>query len=205
MPRKPITLDPTKYYILPENYIYISHLGDDGEYLILPTYPDSVSDSMSSTFASTNALSRSAPIFTYSNSGPREVQISLALHRDLMDDVNTGVGTMMPDLGEDYVDVLIRKLQSISVPKYNLTNKAVEPPMVAVRLGNEIFIRGVVNGSITVQYNKPILSNNKYALVNIQFTISETDPYDASSIAKNGSFRGMTRTMRKGFHMEEGI
>ena len=190
-------------YVLLDNYIYISHLGDDGEYLVIPTTPDSIQDTMQSTFAQTNALSRSAPVFTYSNSGPREIQISLDLHRDMMDDVNLGVSNIVLEDGEDYIDTFIKKLQSISVPKYNLTNKAVEPPMVAIRFGDEIFIKGIVSGALNVTYTKPLLANNKYAQVRIAFTIYETDPYDATTIAKNGSFRGLTRGLRKGFHMED--
>lgn len=192
-----------KSYMMPDNYIYISHLGEDGEYLMLPVYPDSIQDSMQSTFAQENALSRSAPVFTYSNSGPRSIQISLSLHRDLMDDVNTGASNVQLEAGEDYVDALIRKLQAIALPKYNLNNKAVEPPLVALRLGNEIFIKGIVSGGVTVTYTKPILSNGRYAQVSVGFTIYETDPYDASTVASNGSFRGMTRGMRKGFNMED--
>lgn len=191
-----------EYLSLPDNYIYISHLGEDGEYLILPTYPDSISDSMSSTFGSQYALSRSAPIFTYSYSGPREVDIQLQLHRDMMDDVNFKGSNISPELGDDYVDLLIKKLQSISVPKYNVTNKAVQPPTVSLRLGNDLFIHGIVNGSISVTYSKPILVNNKYAQVNVGFRITEIDPYDAASIAKNGSFRGLTRTFKNGFNSE---
>ncbi len=190
-------------YVLLDNYIYISHLGDDGEYLVIPTTPDSIQDTMQSTFAQTNALSRSAPVFTYSNSGPREIQISLDLHRDMMDDVNLGVSNIVLEDGEDYIDTFIKKLQSISVPKYNLTNKAVEPPMVAIRFGDEIFIKGIVSGALNVTYTKPLLANNKYAQVRVAFTIYETDPYDATTIAKNGSFRGLTRGLRKGFHMED--
>jgi hypothetical protein len=191
-----------QYLQLPDNYIYISHLGENGEYLILPTYPDTITDSMSSTFSQTNALSRSAPIYTYSNSGPREVQISLDLFRDMMDDFNKSASNISLELGQDYVDVLIKKIQAISVPKYNVNNKSVEPPTIAVRLGNEIFIKGIVTGQITVTYKKPILVNNKYSQVTIGFTVTETDPYDATSIEKNGSFRGVTRGMRKGFHLE---
>lgn len=187
---------------LPDNYIYISHLGEAGEYLLIPVYPDSIQDSMSSNFAQQNALSRSAPVFTYSNSGPREIQITLDLHRDMMDDYNLGASNIPLEDGEDYVDVLIRKIQSISVPKYNLTNKAVEPPTVAVRFGNEIFIRGIVSGVINVTYSKPLLSNNKYSQVRVAFTVYETDPYDATTISKNGSFRGLVRGMRKGFNLE---
>lgn len=187
----------------PDNYIYISHLGDDGEYLLLPTFPDSIQDSMQSTFASQNALSRSAPVYTYSNSGPRSVQVTLELHRDLMDEVNFGISNIQLEEGEDYVDTLIRKLQAIALPKYNLSNKAVEPPLVAVRFSDELFIKGVVNGGVTVSYYKPILQNGKYAKVIVAFTIYEVDPYDATTVEKNGSFRGMTKGMRKGFHLEE--
>lgn len=191
-----------RYYRLPENYIYISHLGDNGKYFILPSTPDSIQDSMSSTFASENALSRSAPVFTYSYSGPRTVVINLDLHRDMMDDVNLGASNISLEEGEDYIDTLIKSLQAISVPKYNVTNKAVEPPTVAVRFGEEIFIKGIVSGNISVTYAKPILNNGKYALVTVGFTVTETDPYDASTIASNGSFRGLTRGLRKGFNKE---
>jgi hypothetical protein len=87
-------------------------------------------------------------------------------------------------------------LQAIAVPKYNLSNKAIEPPLVAVRLGREVFIKGVVTSSISVTFGKPILVNEKYATMKINFTISEVDPYDASTVFENGCFRGMTATMR---------
>lgn len=188
---------------LPDCYIYISHLGECGEYLILPTYPDTINDNMQSTFSTTTALSRSAPVMTYSNSGPREVQITLNLHRDIMDDVNMGASNIELEPGEDYIDTLIKKLQAIAVPKYNVYNNAVEPPMVAVRLGREVFIRGIVNGGISVTYDKPILSDERYARVAISFKVTETDPYDATTIAKNGGFRGLTRTMKHGMGYED--
>lgn len=193
------------------NYIYLYHTN---EFLILPTYPDQITDTMQSTFQSTNALSRSAPVFSYSNSGPRSVQISLNLHRDMLDDVNLNVSTLrvgtdltttttvdgvtVTSLSDDYVDTLIKRLQSISVPKYLAGSKTVEPPMVAIRFGDEIFIKGVVNGGISVTYNKPIIMVNdresKYAQVAISFTVSEVDPYDADSVARLGGFRGLTKT-----------
>lgn len=191
------------YYTMPENYIYISHLGDDGEYIQLPSYPDSIQDTMNSTFNQETALSRSAPVWTYANSGPRSMQITLNLHRDIMDDINMGTSNASLIDGEDYVDALIRKLQAIALPKYNLYNKAVEPPTVAIRFGDEIFIKGIVSGGVTVTYEKPILSNNRYAVVTVAFNVYETDPYDATIVAKNGSFRGLTRGLRKGFHLEQ--
>ena len=66
--------------------------------------------------------------------------------------------------------------------------------MVAIRLGNEIFIKGVVVGNVGVIYNKPILENDKYAIANISFSVYEVNPYDAETVAKEGSFRGLTST-----------
>ena len=188
--------------LLTNNYIYISHMDDDYKYWRLPTEPDSVSDSMTSTFNQTSALGRSAPIFTYSGSGPRSVTITLNLHRDMMDDIN--MGNVSPTFleGEDYVDSLVRALQSISLPKYTTQNNVVEPPIVAVRFGNEIFIRGVVDTAIAITYTKPILNNDKYARVDISFSISEIDPYDAPTVFKNGSFRGLVATMKEGMGFE---
>lgn len=181
-----------------DNYIYLFHTD---EYLLIPTYPDTIQDSMTTRFSKTNALSRSAPVFAFSNAGPRTVQISLNLHRDMMEAINYNTSNMnIEDIDDDYVDTLIKKLQSISVPKYVASSKSVQPPMIAVRFGNEIFIKGIVNGSITVTYEKPILTNNKYAQVQVVFTVTEVDPYDAESIQQYGSFRGLTRTFKNGIY-----
>ena len=181
-----------------DNYIYISHLDKDYRFWRIPSTPAELSDNFNSSFQSTSALGRSAPVFTYSNSGPRTVTISISLHRDLMDDLNMSWSNSKLGYGEDYVDNLIRALQAIAVPKYNLNNKAVEPPLVAVRFDNDVFIKGVVNGSISVTYKGPILANNKRALVDISFTVSEVDPFDASTVFTNGAFRGIVRTLRDG-------
>jgi hypothetical protein len=172
---------------------------------MLPGYPDEVTDNMQSTFSPTSALGRSAPVYTYSGSGPRNVQVSFKIHRDMMDDINEGNFSPTFVDGDDYIDSLIRALQSIALPRYTEKNNVVEPPIVAVRFGNEIFVRGIVNSSIGVTYSKPILSNDKYAQVSLNFTISEIDPYDAPTVFKNGSFRGLVATMRKGmgFSLEE--
>lgn len=158
---------------------------------------------MQSNFPTVQALGRSAPVFVYSYSGPRTVQVSLKLHRDMMDDVNLGFSNVKLGAGEDYVENLMKALQSISVPKYNLSNKAVEPPLVAVRFGNQIFIKGVVSGPIGLTYSKPILANGKFAIVDISFTVSEVDPYDATEVYKNGSFRGVVKSMKRGMNIEE--
>lgn len=183
--------------ILPDCYLYISHLDEGYQYWQLPGYPDEVSDQMASNFVANTALGRSAPVYTFSNAGPRNVQITLRFHRDMFEEMPSNV---IPKDDEDKAESFIHALQAIAVPKYNLANKAIEPPLVAVRLGREVFIKGVVTSGIAVTYKKPILSNEKYAEVSVSFTVSEVDPYDATTVFKNGSFRGLTATLRSGMH-----
>ena len=176
------------------NYIYLYHTD---KFIIIPEYPESITDNMGSSFNQTTALSRSAPVFTYANSGPRSVTFSLELHRDMVNDLNitagnTNLKSNVVSQTDDYVDILIKELQSIALPRYNVNNRAVIPPRVAVRFGNELFIAGVVTSTITCTYGKPILSNGKYAKVSIGFTVSEYDPYDATLVSQLGSFRGIT-------------
>jgi hypothetical protein len=115
----------------------------------------------------------------------------------MFDEMQTNV---QPKDNEDPSECFIHALQAIAVPKYNLSNKAIEPPLVAIRLGKEVFIKGVVTSSIGVTYGKPILVDEKYATMEVSFTVTEVDPYDSSSVFANGSFRGLTATMRKGFN-----
>jgi hypothetical protein len=197
MAKKPFT------YVLDDNYIYISHLDEQFQFWKLPTWPDTVTDTMQSNFASTNALGRTAPVYTFSNAGPRTVQIAIPLHRDIMDEINLGISNTELGEGEDYVDNLLRALQSIAVPKYNLQNKAIEPPLVAIRLSNEIFIKGIVSGAIGVTYTKPILSNGKYAKIDLSLTVSEVDPYDATAVFKNGGFRGVVQSLKQNMGLGE--
>jgi hypothetical protein len=183
--------------ILPDCYLYISHLDEGFKYWQLPGYPEKVTDNMQSTFQENSALGRSAPVYTFSNSGPRSIQINISFHRDMFEEMPSNV---IPQDGEDKAESFIHALQAIAVPKYNLSNKAIEPPLVAIRLGREVFIKGIVSGGVSVTYGKPILVNEKYAIVDISFTVSEVDPYDASTVFKNGSFRGLTATLRTGMN-----
>lgn len=184
--------------ILPDCYIYISHLDEGYQYWRLPGYPDGVTDSMRSNFGETQALGRTAPVFTFSSSGPRSVSISLEFHRDMFEEENAT--NVTPRDGEDRAESFIHAIQAIAVPKYNLSNKAIEPPLVGIRLGQEIFIKGIVSGGVNVTYSKPILVNEKYAVIKIDFTVSEVDPYDSTTVFENGSFRGLTETMRHGMN-----
>lgn len=178
------------------NYIYFYHLD---KFCLLPFYPDQITDNMSTSFAQTTALSRSAPVFTYSNSGPRSVQITFPLHRDMMNDLNVKdkkylISNDIVDFTEpDYIDTLVNYLQAAALPQYQIYNsgksKSVDPPMVAIRFGNDVFIKGVVTSGINVVFKKPIQTDGKYASVDINFTVSEVEPYNAETVVQKGSFR----------------
>lgn len=192
-------------FVMIDNYIYMYHTQT---LVILPTYPESITDSMAVGFQDTSILARSAPIYSYSGSGPRSLDISLHLHRDMMNDVNVASSKFYsrfkdPNdrsknlLEEDYVDLLVRQLQAMALPKYAVSEKMVDPPVVALRLGDEIFCKGVVIGAVSVQYSGPILRTNKYAEATISFTLHEIDPYDADTVMTNGSFRGLNLDLER--------
>ena len=217
---KTVGIINTKVFpVVAENYIYMYHLD---KYIILPGYADSVNDTIGVTYASSNPISRSAPIYSYQNSGPRQIQVAFNLHRDEMTQLNTGNPslsnrtldsvnnfTLVPTESgmyrkalseldnDDYVDFMIRAVQAMALPEYASSQKMVNPPLVAVRLGQDIFIKGVISGSVSLTYKYPILANGKYSNVDIAFSVAEVDPYDASTVLQTGSYRGDTLSVNK--------
>lgn len=203
---------PNDTYRMIENYVYIYQLG---VYCIIPVYPDTLQDALGSTFATENILSRTAPVYSYSSSGPRTVQITMTLHRDLMNSFNWDnlsfideVGNM---LGDDYIDTLIRYLQAMALPSYSAVGSAsstyssmVNPPLVAVRFGSTLFIKGIVDGTVNVSYSGPINKDGKYMVAEISFNIAEVEPQDAEQLAKWGSFRGLSNLLTKGLYKNNG-
>ena len=177
-----------------ENYIFLYHLN---KYIVLPSFVDSVQDIQQVNFAPSNPLSRSAPIYSYQYSGPRTVQVSFNLHRDLMTQINKNVSNVKLKVTDDYVDVFIKYIQAAALPSYETAAKMVNPPIVAMRLGNDIFIKGVIQGSIGLTYYYPILETGRYANVSISFTVAEIDPYDAKNILELGSFRNVSTSLER--------
>lgn len=199
----------SRHFRLIENYIYLYHTKT---FILIPTYPERVSDSMSANFSPTTPLARTAPIQSYTGSGPRTIQVSLDLHRDLMTQINTGASnalkTIYQSMGmdtsketyaDDYVDVLIKQIQQIAYPNYNDAARQVDPPQIAVKFGDDIFIKGVVTGNVTLEYSGPILRNNKYAMVTIGFTVTEIDPQSAETVSMLGSYRGDSTSLDNRF------
>ena len=197
-PSKDLVNNYTEKFNMINNYIYLYNLD---KFIVLPEFPDSVQDIMPANYSESTPLSRSAPIYSYKSSGPRTLQINFNLHRELMKMINKNVNSSITlGLTDDYVDVLIKYIQASVLPTYESAKKMVNPPIVALRLGNDVFIKGVINGNVGVTYHYPILSNDKYAFVDISFNVSEIDPYDAEMVAKAGSFRGLNTTLNRAWN-----
>lgn len=185
----------TRNHRMIENYIYFYHTNT---FLVIPAFSEQVSDSYGVNFASNTPLSRSAPIYSFVNSGPRSVQIGFTLHREMFFEINYGVSNeKFDELKDDYMDILINRLQGAAAPTYSNATKTVTPPVVAIRMGNDIFIKGVLRQQLGIDYQFPIIKNRldpngpgRYATATFQMTVEEIEPYDAVSIMKLGSYRG---------------
>ncbi len=177
-----------------ENYIYLYHTQ---EFLVLPVFNQTINDTTQVKFESSTPMSRSAPIYSYSSSGPRSLQVDLKLHRDMFIQMNQTLSNIVTTVEDDYVDILIKRIQAAALPVYKSAQKLVDPPLVAVRFGNDIFIKGIVQGGVSVTYELPIMDDNKYANVGISFTVEEVDPYDAMQVREIGSFRGFDSSLER--------
>ena len=180
--------------ILPsiQNFIYLYHTDT---LLMLPAYPENITDTTSAQFNQDTPLGRTAPIYSYSNSGPRSLQVSLNMHREYMNQINYENSWGYPDDGDDYVDLLIKQIQAAVLPVYAASEKLIDPPIVAMRLGDDIFIKGVITGGVGVSYGLPIIDyhgKDKFAQVGISFSISEINPYDAEMAMQVGSYRSVS-------------
>lgn len=172
-----------------ENYIYMYHLQ---EFIVLPSFVDSVQENFQINWSTQTILGRSAPIYSFQNAGPRTLQVTFILHRDMMWQINKNVSNAKLTLNDDYIDVFLKDLQACVLPDYDGSSKAVNPPIIAMRIGNDIFIKGIITGTLGYTWMYPILENGKYSHLQISFSISEIDPYDARLVRKVGSYRNIS-------------
>ena len=170
-----------QYFEPINNYIYLYHLD---KLFIIPTYPEQLQDTSQANFSEESILGRSAPIYSYSNSGPRTLNITLKLHRELTSQVN--------GQSDDIVEELAKGLQAAVVPDYQLGSKMVNPPLVAVSFGSDVYIKGIIRGTVTVTRDLPIIMEDKYAVMGIGFSVVETTPFTGRDILSVGSWRMAT-------------
>ncbi len=174
-----------------DNYIYFHHID---LIMALPTFANTINDTQNVQFASTNILGRSAPIYSYSYSGPRSIMFDFKLHRDEMSQINHSISGYA-NHEYDIVDTFIKQCRAAALPSYAASAKMVNPPIVSVKCSDDIFITGVVSGAVSVMYDLPIISYNgedKYASVGVSFTVNEIEPYDAEEVIVVGGYRGVT-------------
>lgn len=174
-----------------KNFIYFHHID---KACILPCYPQTISESISVTWNATNLLQSSAPIQTWSNSGPRVIPFNFDLHREMLTDTNVTSQTflgrsLIMEEPENLMEDLISTIKAAALPKYTYVTRIVNPPIVSVSIGNQIYIKGVVNSSVTTDY-KGAIRQGKYNEVSLSFSVTEITPYDADSIQKLGNYVG---------------
>lgn len=168
------------------SYLYLYHL--DKQFNI-PVMPDPISNTLGVSFSQEKILGRSAPQITFSNSGPRTQNVTLVLHRQLM--------ALENNRNEDVVDDLINALQASTLPKYADSYRAVIPPSILLRFGNESCIRGVVQDSISIQSSGAWLKNGKMSIETVSFSIVEIQPFSAEYAYQNGLLRSISTDLKR--------
>ena len=139
----------------------------------MPCYPTTISDSLSVDYTSNAIPYRTEPYLNYSNSGPRTVSVSFNLHRE-----------MTESDGSD-IDTIINTIQAASYPKTGNSNAI----STSLKIGNHIYIRGVITGGINTSYSGPII-DGKYNVCDISFSITEVtgDMIYFNNKLKKGSY-----------------
>ena len=162
----------------------------------LPLTPGQVSVSNTANYAQQTILSRSAPVYSYVASGPRQLNVTLKVHREMMDDMDyssysinstdyKSLSTVKEERGS--LEVLTECLELAVVPTYT-DSTIVIPPKVTLKIEN-IKVTGVVRSVQTV-YELPVV-DGRYQVVSQTLSIDEIDPYDSASILRLGGYRGL--------------
>lgn len=147
----------------------------DGYTLYMPCYPENITDRTNINYDEQNALGRSEPYQAYNNSGPRSIQFTFKMHREMIEG------------DREQVEKIVRYIESAAYPNYGTTVAAVK---VAVKVGKTIHISGIMSDQST-SWDGPIGDDQKYNMVTVSFTIKEVtgDPKKSETIRKIGGYR----------------
>lgn len=162
------------------NYI---HNHSTGATYYLP-YPDTLNDSMAVSYTPVTILSRSAPVYVWTNSGPRTVSVEFNLHRD-MDNDSVIIGLTKRQFT---VNKFLDEIQSLSLPSYS-NSGVITAPQISMRIGSKCFITGVLTSAPQVNYNKPLNKDGEYQQATVSLAISEVGAYDADIVRSVGNYR----------------
>jgi hypothetical protein len=128
-----------------------------GYTLYMPCYPKSLSDTASASYSQDSLFTSTEPYVVYSHGGPREVSVSFQLHREMRGYDN-----------DAYIDTIVNTIQAACYPS-NGNTIAVQSTLA---VGNQFYIRGVINGGVTITPSGPII-DGKYNIYDISFSILE--------------------------------
>lgn len=136
-----------------------------GSGAVFPCFPEEVSESVSSSYNSEIPLGRQEPFYVYENSGPRTVNVSFRMHREMFPTI-TGL------------DSLINLIES---GVYSSSN-GVPAKRVFLKIGGQISISGIINGQVSVTWSETLnaipsvfggWSNAHYNIATVSFSVSE--------------------------------
>lgn len=135
---------------------YLENL-NTGSRVVFYSRPDSISDNMTASFDSQIPKSRTSPIQSYANSGPREISFSVILHQDY---------------SPEDMRILVRKLQGNVLP----IDKGgyIIPPKSHIVAGDFIDVVGVCT-SVSTDWMPPYHDNNVFNQANVSFSFTEVE------------------------------
>lgn len=174
-------------------YIHFYHLDKTFN---IPVTPDQIQNTVSVEFSQEKILGSSAPQVTFGSSGPRSQNVSITLHRQMFALENPSLAASADD-DEDSVDNLINALAAAAYPKYMDARKAIIPPSILIRFGEESCIRGVIEGSIQQTSSGAWLKNGKMSVVSINFNVLEVEPFSADYVYQNGYLRSVSTDLAR--------
>lgn len=122
--------------------------------IYFPCYPESYSDSHQASMASQTPLGRSEPFLIYQNSGPRTVNVSFRMDREM---------THVTDIG-----AVVGYVQSMCYPAGEY---ATIIPRCTLVIGNNCSITGVIQ-SVNTNWSDTIIAN-QYMVVTLDFSVTE--------------------------------
>lgn len=130
------------------------YLNVGGVVAIFPCFPETYSDTHSASFTQQTPMGRSEPFQIYQNSGPRTVNVSFRMDREM---------THTTDIGD-----IVGIVQSACYP---LGNEATIVPRVTLVIGNNCSITGVIP-SVSTNWSDTIIED-LYMVVTLDFSVVE--------------------------------
>ena len=149
--------------------------------------PESISDSYSPQYESTDVVGRSTPLLSYKGGSSRELSFSVKFHEDIISD------SFKNSSGEKDIRLFVDALRAATMPMYS---NGIQSPKVYVKVFNMYSFWGVMDVS-EVTYSGP-LRNGRMIVADLNFKFTRlgafnnysdqysVDPLDAATIESSG-------------------